>query len=384
MKQMQRMMFQTSSCTVLIRTVLVLLLIVLAGHAAAQMQVRVLLEQAGNLTVSVNEAHRGYLDGQLLFETPLPLDWPLVTDGQRIVIDGRTLGRTLTLEPRSGLFTWQGQEYRGALSFTATDDGLLVVNTLDLEDYLRGVVPSEMQATWPAEALKAQAIAARSYTLTSLQPEADYDICATVECQVYRGLTTEHALSDAAIRQTSGLVLTYADGFAKTYYHSDSGGVIASSEEVWGSALPYLQAFTDVTQTTPHRHWEQRIDPARLTEAVRAAGFEIGTATALTIHSRTESGRIQELHVSGTAGSAVLNGAAATTLLRAVGLKSTLLAMTGPLTARGDGWGHGVGMSQHGAMALAESGYSYQQILSFYYPGTELRRLSFTGNARDP
>lgn len=379
MNQMQHLTFQTYS-----RTLIILLATFLAGHAAAQMQIRVLLEQTGNLTVSLSEAHRGYLDGQLLFETQLPLDWPLVTDGQRITVDGRALGHVLTLEPRSGLFSWQGQEYRGALSFVATTDGLLVVNTLDLEDYLRGVVPSEMQATWPVEALKAQAIAARSYTLTSLQPDSDYDICATVDCQVYRGLTTEHALSDAAIRQTSGLVLTYADGFAKTYYHSDSGGVIASSEEVWGSALPYLQAFTDVSQSTPHRHWEQRIDPARLTAAVRAAGHEVGTATEMTIRSRTESGRIQELQVNGTAGSAVLSGTAATALLRAVGLKSTLLTMSGPLTARGDGWGHGVGMSQHGAMSLAQSGYSYEQILSFYYPGTELRRLSFTGSTREP
>jgi stage II sporulation protein D len=363
---------------------LVLSVTILAGSAAAQMQVRVLLGQTGNLTVSLSEGHRGYLDGRQIFETRLPLDWPLSTDGQRILVDGISLGRVLTLEPDSGLFSWDGGQYRGALSFIATHDGFLVINALDLEDYLRGVVPSEMQATWPGEALKAQAIAARSYTLTGLQPEADYDICATVECQVYRGLATEHPLSDAAVRQTSGLVLTFADEFAKTYYHSDSGGVIASSAEVWGGALPYLQAFTDVSQTTPHRQWEQRIDPARLTQAVRAAGHEVGNATAVTVSSFTESGRAGSLQVSGTSGSVTLNGSAVTTLLRAVGLKSTRLVMTGPLTARGDGWGHGVGMSQHGAMKLAESGYSFDQILSFYYPGTELRRLAFVGSTQQP
>src|SRR5690606_8349135 len=137
--------------------------------------------------------------------------------------------------------------------------------------YLRGVVPSEMQANWPLEALKAQAIAARSYTLTSLQPDSDYDICATVECQVYRGIAVEHERSDRAVLETAGLVLMHDGAFARTYYHSDSGGVVASSAEVWGESLPYLVAVADISQNTPHRRWEARLDPVRMRASLRAA-----------------------------------------------------------------------------------------------------------------
>lgn len=364
--------------------ILVLCFFLLPAAALAQLPVRVLLDATASVNINLREAHRGYADGRLLFETQLPLDWPLSASGGRVLADDIPIGRILTLEPASGTLTWQGREYRGAISVIAAGAELLIVNSLDLEDYLRGVVPSEMQASWPAEALKAQAVAARSYVVASLQPEADYDICATVDCQMYRGLEREHAHSDTAVRQTAGLVLTYGGQFARTYYHSDSGGVIASSAEVWGGDLPYLTVFRDVEHSTPHRQWQQTLDPAAVSAALRSTGFDVGTASAMTITSLSESGRVAGLQVSGTAGSATLNGSQATALLRAIGLKSTRLQMIGALTVRGDGYGHGVGMSQHGAHRLAQGGHSFDQILAFYYPGTELRRLSFTAETQQP
>jgi stage II sporulation protein D len=109
-----------------------------------------------------------------------------------------------------------------------------------------------MQASWPLEALKAQAVAARTYTLLHIDGRRAYDVCATVDCQVYRGREVEHPASDAAVAATAGEVLTFRGAFARTYYHADSGGVIASSAEVWGSEIPYLQAFQDVASGGPH------------------------------------------------------------------------------------------------------------------------------------
>ena len=245
-----------------------------------------------------------------------------------------------------------------------------------LESYLRGVVPAEMQANWHLEALKAQAVAARTYTVTSLKPYADYDICATTECQEYRGVAVEHPRSDRAIADTAGQVLTYGGQFARTYYHSDSGGVIASSAEVWNRARPYLVAHTDVEISSPHRRWEKVVDGAEVAASLEQRGKGVGTVLALRILSYSESGRVTSLEVTGSAGSTVLSGTKLTKLLREWGLKSTRFAMAGNLVARGDGWGHGVGMSQYGAKSLAQSGYGYAQILGFYYPGTVLQRLA--------
>ena len=132
---------------------------------------------------------------------------------------------------------------------------------------------------------------------------------------------------------------------------------------------------------SPHRAWSARLDPAALSSGLRALGHDIGTATAISVVERTASGRVARLQVQGTAGSAVIGGAQATNLLRGLGLKSTRFTVTGALSVRGDGWGHGVGMSQYGARGLAEAGYGFDDILSWYYPGTDLSRLSVVGHA---
>lgn len=363
------------------RLLFALLLLLLAPLVAAQVQVRVLLAETETFTLELLEGHRGTVDGSLRFSTALPLSWPLAASGDTVLVDGVAAGESLAFETDSGLVSWDGESYRGALLFIARDSRLLVINRLDVEDYLRGVVPAEMQASWPAEALRAQAIAARSYVLNSLSPVADYDICASTDCQVYRGISLEHPDSDRAIADTRGLVLTYAGGFARTYYHSDSGGVLASSSEVWGENLPYLQARADVAADTPHREWHQHIAPAELAQQLRLLGHDVGTPRSLEVTSQTSSGRVWELKVSGTHAAVSLSGSEATRLLRGVGLKSTRLVMTGPLSARGDGWGHGVGMSQYGARSLALAGYAFDDILAFYYPDTQLSRLSVVADS---
>ena len=365
-----------------LRIVKLLVALLLIGVAGAQIQVRVLLEENGGpFDLVIQEAHTGLVDGVVRFRTGLPLTWPLEASGNSLLVDGAAIGKILTVETDSGFVNWRGELYRGAISVVARDSVLLVVNQPAVEDYLRGVVPAEMQASWPQAALKAQAIAARSYVLNSLEPLREYDICATTHCQVYRGTALENPLSDQAIAATRGLVLSYSGTVARTYYHSDSGGVLASSSEVWGEDLPYLQARADVQAETPHRRWSQRIDPAQLGRAVREAGFEIGTPTGLTILSLTSSGRVDGLQVQGTAGTASFAGNDTTVLLRGIGLKSTRMTVTGPLAVSGDGWGHGVGMSQYGARSLANSGHDFDEILAFYYPSTQLSRLSVQGLA---
>jgi stage II sporulation protein D len=285
----------------------------------------------------------------------------------------------MLLEADGSYLRVNGNRYRGAIALAAQGDLVQVINVVEMESYLRGVVPSEMSASWPMEALKAQAVAARSYTLSSLDPSASYDLCATVDCQVDRGVEVEHPRTDAAVAATAGVVVTYGGATARTYYHADSGGMIASSQEVWGSALPYLVARADAPTSTPHRAWVYRLDAAVVGASLDAAGLGVGTVQGVRVIRLSESGRVVELEVSGTAGTRVVRGSQLTNMARGWGLKSTRFSVQGGLTVRGDGWGHGVGMSQYGARALAQAGYDFGRILAYFYPTTSLTQFVADG-----
>lgn len=368
---------------VLLRGLILLLVFMLATPALAlepvNRTVRVLLDLTEALTVGATGPHSGSVDGAPRFRTAADLDWPVTARAGHLYVDGNRIGTRLLLEPDGSFMRVNGNRYRGSIQLTAQGDQVQVINLVDMESYLRGVVPSEMSASWPMEALKAQAVAARSYTLTSLNSQAEYDLCATVECQVYRGVEVEHARTDNAVFATAGVVVTYGGSTARTYYHADSGGMIASSQEVWGAALPYLVARADAVTSTPHRSWVVTLDSASLTASMNGLGLGVGSVSALRVVRLSESGRVVELQVTGNAGSQVLSGTQLTSLTRSWGLKSTRFTVQSGLTVRGDGWGHGVGMSQYGARALAQSGYDYGRILSYYYPSTSLTQFVADG-----
>ncbi len=365
---------------------LTLSLFLLTTPAFAQTEIRVLLaEITGPVMVAMPGGHRGSLDGSSPFHTALALDWPLEAKEGRLWVDAQPTGKALTLYALDGEpLSWQGQPYRGGLEFVAEGEVLRVINLVDLEDYLRGVVPAEMHANWPLEALKAQAVAARSYVLASREEDLGYDVCATVMCQVYHGAAAEHPRADEAIAETRGLVLAFGGQPAKTHYHSHSGGYLASSAEVWGYSLPYLPGHADVASPPPHNYWEQRLDPGLMASSLQALGLRLGAIAAVQILDATPSGRAYRVRVTGDGGEVVLQGAALTSLLRSWGLKSTRFSMRSALVAQGGGYGHGVGMSQYGAYSLAQAGRSFEEILSFYYPGTELLPLGALLEAAGP
>jgi stage II sporulation protein D len=218
-------------------------------------------------------------------------------------------------------------------------------------------------------------VAARSYVLAARDPELDYDVCATVLCQVYGGASAEHPATDRAVAQTRDLVLTFEGGLAKTYYHSHSGGYLASSLEVWGTARPYLPGHADVASPPPHHAWDFRLDPAAMAQALAAQGVALGPVRRLQVLDISASGRVTRASIVGDGGQALLWGEELTRLLRSWGLKSTRFTMRSELVAQGGGYGHGVGMSQYGAYSLAAAGRGYEDILRFYYPGTTLEPL---------
>ncbi len=190
--------------------------------------------------------------GELTLRPALRVTGP---DGKPIPLPG-----PLTFRPGKGsTLTLDGKGYRGTLQATVVPRGLQVIDLVALESYLLGVVPGEMPKEWPAAALQAQAIAARSYTLASLVKKRDFDLYADPRSQMYYGVSAESPATTAAVQATKGQVLTYDGKVITAFYYSSSGGWTASSADVFGLPLPYLQAHSDPWDTlSPYHRWPPR------------------------------------------------------------------------------------------------------------------------------
>lgn len=307
-------------------------------------------------------------------------------DGAFLVGREKLRGEVLMIRPnaKAGELSLDGRRYRGALELRHKSGGLTAVNIVPVDGYLRSVVSEEMPVDWPAEAIKAQSVAARSFALASRGRHAGegYDLCTTTHCQLYTGTAAEKSASNAAIKATRGEVLTYGGKPIEALFHTDSGGMTENSEAVWGSHVPYLRAAKDTpAKTMP---WTKTISRADLERKLAAKGHDIGKVRSLALSplaigraakDRTASGRVKTMTVKGTKGTATLSG---TTWRSLLGLKSTLFdakLTKDAVTFTGYGSGHGLGISQWGAKRLAETGKSYADILHHYYTGTKLQQL---------
>lgn len=307
-------------------------------------------------------------------------------DGAFLVGREKLRGEVLVICPaaKAGELSLDGRRYRGALELRHRGGGLTAVNIVPVDGYLRSVVPEEMPVDWPAEAIKAQSVAARSFALASRGRHASegYDLCTTTHCQLYTGTAAEKSASDAAIKATRGEVLTYGGKPIEALFHTDSGGMTENSEDVWGSHVPYLRAAKDTpAKTMP---WTKTISRADLGRKLAAKGHTIGRVRSLALSplaigraakDRTASGRVKTMTVKGTKGTATLSG---TTWRSLLGLKSTLFdakLAKDMVTFTGYGSGHGLGISQWGAERMAAKGASYAEILHHYYTGTKLQQL---------
>ena len=214
----------------------------------------------------------------------------------------------------------QKRRYRGSLWIRPQGEALQAVNLVGLETYLASVVGSEMPASWPLEALRAQAVAARTYALRALRPSRGraYDLKATVASQVYLGVEAETASTLAAVAGTRGLVLTYGDGLIEAVFHSSAGGSTENSGELWAQQLPYLVSVADFDQESPVRDWRLPLSD----DLVRKAFPEIGSLERIEVLATSSSGRVRQARVVGSAGVVLVSGAE---LRSRLGLKSTLV-----------------------------------------------------------
>jgi len=395
------------------------------------------------------------------------------SSGGGISVGGRTLALPVSATAKSGI-GWEGVRYRGRLIFIRAAKGFTVVNELDLENYVRGILKMEMSADWPFESLKAQAILARTYAVKNRGrfSKRGYDFDAGENSQVYRGINAEDPRTDKAVSSTTGLILTWSGEPAEIYYHSDSGGATADIAHVWGSTRPYLTSQPEVVNyTSPNSSWQATMTSAQLSSILSKAGKSVGNVTAIEPAQLDWAGRVVLLKVTGdrgvinmkahdfrmAAGSRVIRstfftisrGGAAVpvtapeqsapvssprqqpasvssvtfnpkadplTEMTKAGIFTSkeLMEMlmdpakkegyllignerlknkqgapktdtpapraetppartgSGDFVFSGKGWGHGVGLSQWGAKAMADNGMKCEEILDHYFPGTKI------------
>jgi stage II sporulation protein D len=295
-------------------------------------------------------------------------------NGNNITISERVGAGELVIEPENNGYVWIGDRwYRGTTRLVRQNDGITAINKVDLEQYLYSVVGAEAVSSWPIEALKAQAVAARSYALYKRKTGSNgiYDVDTTIGTQVYKGLDSEYTTTHQAVDSTLGQIMTYNNQVILAAFHSSSGGYTENVEDVWTSPLPYLRGVVDYDQKSPVFEWQQIIPVSKIQSL--AAG--IGKITGFQPAETTPHGRVVSMKVTGDLGSTTVSG---NDLRKALDLRSTLFRVStdgNNLHVKGRGFGHGLGLSQWGAYYLAKQGVNYHQILAHYYQTANLSRM---------
>jgi len=290
------------------------------------------------------------------------------------------------VEPSGDGYVFIGDRwYRGKTLVIPTGKGLTAVNYVDVEQYLYSVLGGEMNGNWPQEALKAQAVAARSYALYQRQrSNGIFDVGDTPRWQVYKGILDESVGTQTAVRATDGQVLTYSNQIIEAVFHSSAGGCTENVEDVWTQALPYLRSVKEgFNENSPVAQWQKAFSRSELSKRITG----VGNIVSLIPAKVTTCGRISTMRVVGDSGkSRLISG---DDLRLALDLKSTLFTISPQQNSAakgkeqlpamfqvdGRGFGHGLGMSQWGAYNMAQLGANYQQILLFYYKNTALAKI---------
>jgi stage II sporulation protein D len=289
-----------------------------------------------------------------------------------------------------------GKEYRGNLEIEKINNRIWVINIVNMEDYLKGVVPCEIGEVSRSliEAAKAQTVAARTYAYAHLNQyqELGFDLYATVQDQVYKGKGCENKLTNHAIRQTKGQILTFRGQPIEAKYHSTCGGRTADFNDAWsGYAPPYLKSVGCLyCKNSPHYDWHKIFSKKKFFSNLRSRLKRIGIeipgkelVKSVKLHSNKKSKRIVKLIIKTDRNEYAIQAYHIRTVLgenKDPGglLKSNLVNMklkNKEIIIKGKGYGHGVGMCQFGAMGMARQNKNYRQILYHYYPGTRIGKI---------
>jgi stage II sporulation protein D len=342
---------------------------------------------------------RGVKSVRVAVEGPYRLigdDGEVVSQGDRLAEvevrpaeGGLALGRYIfrpawlkVLPSEAGTLRVDGRAYRGELIVADRGSGdLLVLNRLGLESYVAGVVGNEMPLSWPMAALRAQAIAARTYALQRLQARkrSAWDVTDDASSQVYKGLENETERARAVVTDTLGVILSWQGRVLTAFYHSTCGGDTIPAAWVFGGAdLPPLRGGPcGFCESSKYYRWELRLSPDDLAAKLKGRGA-VAPVTSVAVTETGPADHVGKVEIAHAGGTLAISGA---DLRRSVGhsrIRATRFRAGiegGEVVFTGAGWGHAVGMCQVGARGMADAGYGTRDILGRYYPGAELVTL---------
>ena len=337
-----------------------------------------LAEGAIRLVVSSHSVGRWRGIGGEELELPMRAGrWEVVASGKLLDIDGKAMPvASAHFMPEGGTFRLGRSTYRGSLLVEVDPKkGLLATELVELEDYLKGVVGTEMSRDWPLHALMAQAVAARTYVLHRLHDPGLSRSWLTRVDLAYKGIRAETSRTDRAVELSKGVVLNYNGALFPTYFHSTCGGAVSSAQTVFHEPTipPLSGAECRWCKRSPHYSWRVSLSKAELAEKLSAWGIKAVNTI-----------RLVQKDAAGRPAFVVINDAKkirANDFRSAVGanvIKSTLFTVVRSgheFQFTGRGWGHGVGMCQWGARGMAQAGESWQEILAHYYPGAEIASI---------
>ena len=261
--------------------------------------------------------------------------------------------------------------YCGSIYLTVKDGRLKLSNTVGIEEYVRTVLVSEFTPNASIEAIKAQSVAVRTYVFKKIQNK-NYHLCDTTHCQTYKGYV-KNILYDEAIQATYGLVMTYGGSPISAMYCTDGGGATQSWKDVYGQAnFPYLSTVKDPFPIN-HKTWRFVVSDKDLS---RKLGFT--DVTGATVSARYLSGRVKTITFKTAKGNKSLTGEKLRVLLGNDNIKSTLFSVENKNNAvifTGKGYGHGFGMCQRSCIVMAEKGWDFKRILTYFYLGITFSKI---------
>ena len=409
---------------------------------------------AGGFRVRIGQYTSGEAANEKLNDVESDIGWPLerrvpnetcytvvLTGTSEIVYQFDMLGDyPLGIQPLSEQTWFKGYKYYGGFEYNrVSGNNMNVINVVGLTDYIKGVVPYEVSVSWPVEALKAQALCAKCYTVKSLgkHKAKGFDLCNTTDCQMYCGTNKATDISDAAVEETEGLFVLYDGEICTTYYHASSGGYTEDAGNIWGKDIPYLKAVED-TYLESMRPFSCTLELADISWILQAKGYidcdvedlyvskysDVGNVLALTVElengtSKTFTGdRARTALNSATKGVTIgshrytINGGSSEATVningtqvglndlyaqgdgkkaKSIDVEDGLVALTangiqeititepakqenkdGVYVITGTGSGHNIGLSQEGAKSMANAGFTFEEIIEFYFTDAEV------------
>lgn len=398
-------------------------------RTAATMLSVMLGEGLASATVSANGDYE-LLDGnegKILQKMSSNATAELKINGGAMYLNGKKIAsKIITLRTGEGnQVVYNDTSYRGQLRLVYDGSSIKVLNIVSLEDYAKGVLPSEMSPSWQPEALKAQAVAARTFALYNRgkghNASSGYDLCSSSHCQVYSGSGAETNVTNQAVDDTYGQIMQYDNLPIYAAFHASSGGATENSEDVWGTYLPYLRSVTDDDSKSPYHNWITKYTVDQVRKKLSSAGKDVGDLQSIalvpmtgsgSVTGRSASGRAYGVKFTGTNGNITITGEQARSIF---GLKSAMFNVRTERSAQisdkgqkkagasdntkvdakpaamnngamrlqgvdsvvfeGHGFGHGLGLAQYGANAMAAAGSSYDAILHHYYTNVVIQEI---------